>query len=221
MLAKDPMRTSLTLQSADGTRLAAHYWPTATPSPAVVIVPGLGSQKENHADFAELCHAAGLGALTLDIRGHGDSDGALGAGAVGDVIAAIADLRRRGHRQIGLRGSSLGGFLVLAAAARSPHVKCVVAICPAQPGALARRLDDDWPNRFPLSGAVSRRDGIARGYWHATGDERVPYAATCALAMITPPPRHLRIVLGGNHQSLQHDPVVLAETRDFLCEHLW
>jgi hypothetical protein len=30
----------------------------------------------------------------------------------------------------------------------------------------------------------------------------------------------LRIALGGGHQSLQHDPVVLAETVAFLAAHL-
>ncbi len=220
MLAKHLMDTSLTLHSADGTRLAAHYWPTDAPSAAVVIVPGLGSRKEHHADFAVLCHDAGLAALTLDVRGHGASAGTLGPGAIDDVIAAVGALHDRGHTKIGLRGSSLGGFLVLAAAARSRRVDCVVAICPARPEALAKRLGTDWPALFPLTGAVSTRDGVARGYWHATGDEQVPWAATFALAQSTPQPRHLRIILGGHHQSLQHDPVVLTETRGFLCDHL-
>jgi alpha-beta hydrolase superfamily lysophospholipase len=220
MLAKSLMDTSLTLHSADGTRLAARYWPTDPPSPAVVIVPGLGSRKEHHADFAVLCYGAGLAALTLDIRGHGASEGRLGPRAVDDVLAAIAALRARGHERIGLRGSSLGAFLVLTAAARSPRVSCVVAICPAQSDALALRLGEQWPTRYPLARAVSRADGIARGYWHATGDERVPWCATAALAQLTPQPRRLHIVLGGHHQSLQHDPVVLADTRDFLCAYL-
>jgi pimeloyl-ACP methyl ester carboxylesterase len=214
------MRSLIEFPSADGTRLAAAYWPTRAPSAAVVIVPGLDSCKENHADFARACYTAGLAALTLDIRGHGASDGVLGPGAVDDVIAAIDALRERGHQRIGVRGSSLGGFLALVAAARSPHVACVVAICPAQPNALADRLGDEWPTRFPLAEAVATEDRIARGYWHATGDEVVPWAATGALAQLTPQPRSLRIILGGGHQSLQHDAGVQAETRDFLCQHL-
>jgi len=214
------MQSLIDFQSADGTRLAARYWPAEPQSAGVVIVHGLGSRKENHADFASTCHASGLAALTLDIRGHGASDGELGAGVVDDVVAAIAALRARGHTRIGLRGSSLGGFLVLAAANRSPHVACVVAICPARPEALAQRIGADWPTRFPLSDAVGNDDGIARGYWHATGDEQVPWGSTCALAHATPQPRHLRIVLGGSHSSLQHDPAVQAETRDFLRQHL-
>jgi dienelactone hydrolase len=214
------MRSIIDFPSADGTRLAAAYWPTEPASAGVVIVHGLGSCKENHADFAVVCRDAGLAALTLDIRGHGASGGVLGPGAVDDVNAAIHALLDRGHGRIGLRGSSMGGFLVLAAAARSSHVTCVVAICPARPEALAHRLGADWPTRFPLADAVGNDDGIARGYWHATGDEHVPWGSTCALAQHTPQPRHLRIVLGGTHQSLQHSASVHAETRDFLREHL-
>ena len=68
--------------------------------------------------------------------------------------------------------------------------------------------------------AVARDDGVARGYWHATGDEAVPWGATFALAGITPQPMRLRIALGGGHNTLQHDPAVIAETVAFLRAHL-
>ncbi|MEW6583627.1 MAG: hypothetical protein AB1416_12800, partial [Actinomycetota bacterium] len=67
---------------------------------------------------------------------------------------------------------------------------------------------------------VARRDGVARGYWHARGDETVPWQATFALAQATPQPRRLRVAMGGSHRSLQHDPAVLAETVAFLGDHL-
>ncbi len=67
---------------------------------------------------------------------------------------------------------------------------------------------------------AARADGTARGYWHATGDDRVPWGETFALAGRAPPPARLRIALGGGHQSLQHDPAVLAETVAFLAAHL-
>lgn len=220
MLVGGPMCDPLTFTSADGTPLSARYWPVAPPAPAVVIVHGLGSRKDNHADFARACQGSGLAALTFDLRGHGASGGNLGAGALDDVLAAVQLVADRGHRRVGLRGSSLGGFLALAAAARGARVACVVAICPARPEALAARLDDPWPIAFPLGPAVARHDGVARGYWHATGDDRVPWAATAQLAQMTPQPRTLRIVLGGSHQSLQHDPRIIAETRDFLARHL-
>jgi alpha-beta hydrolase superfamily lysophospholipase len=213
------MDTLIDLRSADGTPLAARYWP-AVAAAGVVIVHGVHSRKGHHADFARVCGDAGMAALTLDLRGHGASGGELGPGAIDDVAAAVDALSTRGHLRVGLRGSSLGGLLALAAAARSPQVACVVTICPARPQALAERLGADWPNRLPLAEAVGTPDGVARGYWHATGGERVPWAATWALAQATPQPRHLRIALGGNHASLQHNTMIQAETRDLLREHL-
>ena len=53
---------------------------------------------------------------------------------------------------------------------------------PRPPGALADRIGADWPRSLPLAPAVARDDGVARGYWHATGDEAVPWGATFALA---------------------------------------
>jgi hypothetical protein len=85
---------------------------------------------------------------------------------------------------------------------------------------LADRIGADWPRALPLAPAVSRADGVARGYWHATGDEAVPWGGTFALAGITPHPTRLRIALGGGHGTLQHDPAVIAETVAFLREHL-
>jgi pimeloyl-ACP methyl ester carboxylesterase len=214
------MDTRIDLCSADGTRLAARYWPVDPPVPGVVIVHGLHSRKENHADFAAVCQDGGMAALALDLRGHGASDGVLGPGAVDDIVVAVEALHARGHARIGLRGSSLGGLLALAAAARSPHVGCVVAICPARPEALAARLEEDWPLHLGLAEALGAGDGIARGYWHATGDERVSWSSTWALAQATPPPRQLRLIPGGTHSSLQHSARIQAQTREFLWQHL-
>lgn len=185
----------------------------------MVVVHGLGSRKENHADFGAAVAAAGMAALVLDLRGHGESGGELGAGASADVAAGLDHLAARGHRPLGLRGSSLGGLLALHAAREHPGVGAVVAICPARPEALARRLGAGWPRALSPE-PPAEPDGRARGYWHATGDDRVPWGATFALASRTPPPARLRVTLGGGHQSLQHDPAVLADTVAFLAEHL-
>jgi pimeloyl-ACP methyl ester carboxylesterase len=186
----------------------------------VLIVPGYGSRKENHRDFGEALRASGMAATAVDLRGHGETGGALDGGVLDDVAACLDDLAAAGHAPLGIRGSSMGGMLALHAAARDPRVRAVVAICPARPGRLADRIGADWPRALELAPAVARRDGVARGYWHATGDASVPWGATFALAGITPQPMRLRIALGGGHGTLQHDPAVIAETVAFLREHL-
>jgi alpha-beta hydrolase superfamily lysophospholipase len=183
------------------------------------VVHGLDSRKENHADFGDRVAAAGIAALALDLRGHGASGGAPDAGLIDDVLAGLGQLAQRGHRPLGVRGSSLGGLLALHAGRVDPRVRAVVAICPARPERLAARLGEDWPRRLSPEPPATA-DGAARGYWHATGDERVPWGGTFALAGRTPQPVRLRVALGGSHRSLQHDPAVLSETVAFLAEHL-
>jgi dienelactone hydrolase len=203
-----------------GPRLAAWLWPAPPEAPAVLVAHGWGSRKENHADVAEACAAAGMAAMAVDLRGHGASGGAPGPGLLDDVLAGLDALAARGHRRLGLRGSSMGGFLALHAAARHPLARAVVAICPARPEGLARIMEADWPLALPTEEAVARDDGVARMYWHATGDDRVPWGATLALAGITPHPMRLRVVLGGGHRTLQHDGRALAAGVAFLAGHL-
>ena len=210
-----PAPQDIALRAPGGPELAGLLWPAPAGAPGVVIVHGLGSRKENHADFAELVAGAGMAALAIDLRGHGASGGELDEGLAGDVIAGLDALAARGHAPLGVRGSSLGGLLALHAARVDPRVRAAVALCPARPDRLAERLGEDWPRALSAE-PPARADGVARGYWHATGDDRVPWAGTFALATGTPPPVRLRVALGGGHQSLQHDPAVLAETAAFL-----
>lgn len=184
------------------------------------MLHGFGSSRVNHADFAAQVAQSGMNALAVDLRGHGDSGGAMDAGTIDDVIGAVDWLVDRECGPIGLRGSSMGGFLALHTAGRHPAVRAVAAICPAHHESLASRRGLTWARDMPLEPAVARDDGVARGYWHASGDELVPWQWSMVLAELTPHPRHLRVVLGGHHRSLQHDPAVQADTVAFLGRYL-
>ncbi len=186
----------------------------------MAVLHGIGSGRKDHSDYAALLAEAGINALALDMRGHGDSGGTVDAGMVDDVIAALDWLAAEGVQELGVRGSSLGGFLALHAAARRTGVRAVVAICPAHQDGLAHRRGLTWALDMPLHDVVTRDDGTARGYWHATGDEIVPWQWSSQLHAASSHPRHLRVVLGGHHTSLQHDPVVQADTVAFLRRHL-
>lgn len=212
----------VTIPSRDGLPLSALLIDPAPPAtstgaPGVVVLHGFGSRKENHLDFAERLAAAGMWAVVPDLRGHGATGGAMDAGMVGDVLACLDHLSLRGAGSLGLRGSSMGGFLSLVAAPLHPQVRALVTICPARPEPLARRLEAHWPLGHSLEQAAWRHDGIARGFWHARGDEVVPWGNTFRLHSRAPQPKHLRVVMGGHHRSLQHDPAVQADTTNFLA----
>ena len=152
------MRTapeSITIPSRDGLPLSALWMtPEAVPGavtvPGVVVLHGYGSRKENHVDFAERLAGLGMAVVIPDLRGHGETGSEMDEGMIGDVLACLDHLQAEGCGPLGIRGSSMGGFLALTAAPLHPDVRAVVAICPARPESLARRLEHDWPLAHPL-----------------------------------------------------------------------
>src|SRR5438067_12824788 len=58
-----------------------------SPIGGIVILHGAGSCKENHHDFARAALAAGFAALAFDQPGHGDSQGPMDGGVLGDPAA--------------------------------------------------------------------------------------------------------------------------------------
>jgi pimeloyl-ACP methyl ester carboxylesterase len=195
----------------------------APPWPGVVICHGAGSRKENHADFARLAAANGWAALAFDARGHGASEGEMSPEAVEDVIA-MAELLALHEgvdpKRVAARGSSMGGFLAIHAAALAPKIAGVIAICPASEDGLARGLRrgeldmrvgdptslEAWLDANDLRRAVGRLRGQPLILLHAEGDEQVPSEWSEELHELAPEPRRLILVPGGDHRSLQHDP---------------
>ncbi len=121
----------------------------------MLVLHGAGSAKESHFDFARMCVAYGFAALAYDARGHGRSGGALGPAAIDDAVALLGLLRERGAPAVALRGSSMGGFSAILAAARDGRAAAVAAICPAPRGPAAARLSRRPARR--LRGATCRR----------------------------------------------------------------
>jgi len=190
----------------------------------VVILHGAGSCKENHRDFARACAGAGLAALAFDQRGHGASEGALDGRALDDV-ATMAALLPAGL-PVFLRGSSMGGFVTLAAA-RLTGAAGVVAICPAGGdmllgGLRSGRFDFrvDRAALEPLLASVDLQEA-ARALGprlllvHAEGDESVPIEHSRRLHAAAAGSR-LLAVAGGDHRSAQHDPALQAAAVDFM-----
>jgi uncharacterized protein len=214
--------------------LATTLWlPGGEPSGGVVVLHGAGSVKENHHDFARACRGAGLAALVADLRGHGASDGAMDGRALHDVALLAGVLREavRPGLPIGLRGSSMGGWLALCAA-REAGADAVVAICPATSEGLLRGLRSgsfgfaaESPalelvlgSHDPVTAAAAL-EGVPILLLHAQGDERVPVEHSRRIHAAAPWSR-LVTVPGGHHRSVQHDPELLGESVRFLVRAL-
>jgi alpha-beta hydrolase superfamily lysophospholipase len=208
----------------------ALFLPEREPTTGVVVLHGAGSAKESHFDFARGCREEGMAALAFDARGHGSSEGAFGPRAIDDVLN-MAELLRTHAPRVALRGSSMGGFLAIHAAARAPSVCAVVAICPAPERSLLRmlrsreplrfscdaRATEEWLQSLDLSDAVGRiGPDTALLLLHAQGDEQIPYTESEHLYTAAHEPKRLLILPGGHHRSLQHDLELQALSRRFI-----
>jgi alpha-beta hydrolase superfamily lysophospholipase len=209
----------------------ALFLPDEEPRAGIVICHGAGSAKESHFDFGRAVRGAGMAALAFDARGHGRSQGEFGPTAFADVLQMV-DVLREHTPHVALRGSSMGGFQALhAAATADPPVVAVVAICPAPEDMLVRsvragkltdfRMDraalEPWLQTLDIRRAVASLAGrTAVMFMHAEGDEQVPYTISEELFVAAGEPKRLLIVPGGHHRSLQHDGEMQAETIRFV-----
>jgi pimeloyl-ACP methyl ester carboxylesterase len=192
--------------------------------PGVVVLHGAGSRKENHSDFARAASGYGWAALTYDQRGHGATGDLMSPAAVPDAVKMCRLLARTDgvdESRICLRGSSMGGYLAIHAAATSDSVAGVVAICPAGEEHLLRSLRHDelemradaealeaWLSEHDIREAVELMGPKPLLLIHARGDESIPYTWSEELHARAAEPRKLIVMPGGHHRSVQHDPEV-------------
>jgi fermentation-respiration switch protein FrsA (DUF1100 family) len=191
------------------------------PWPGVVVIHGAGSRKENHADFARLARDFGWAVLAYDQRGHGESLGEISPGAINDAVTMA---RRLGSHpdvdaaRVCVRGSSMGGFVAIHAAAVSDAIAGVIAICPPGERMLIEGMRSDrlempadraalepWLGEHDLREAVALTGSKPLVLLHAKGDEEVPADWSEELYERAEEPRKLIVVPGGHHRSVQHD----------------
>lgn len=133
----------VTLRADDGATLSAMWYePSSRPAPAVILVHMLHRSRRDWDAFAHRLAGEGIGALAIDLRGHGESqryampDGSAEAGyaaMVLDVRAARRYLSSRGDVQparVGIAGASLGANLAVLAAADA-SLASVVLLSPS------------------------------------------------------------------------------------------
>jgi dienelactone hydrolase len=176
----------VTLTTRDGLTLGAWYVPSLNRS-AIVTFPRAWTIRH-----ARMLVKAGYGVLLVDPRGYGTSQGdpnAYGWESARDVDAAVAWLRRRPdvqRRRIGGLGLSMGGEVMIEAAARNHGLKAVVS-----EGAGIRSVRESLLRRGPsaLEKALQFPQDLAQtvSVW-LLGNEAVPPALQDAVAGISARP---------------------------------
>lgn len=129
------------LRTDDGLSLAATWYePASRPGPAVILVHMLHRSRRDWDGLASRLASDGIGALALDLRGHGESGGTAGGGEaeyasmVLDVKAARRHLAGRGDVQqarVGLLGASIGANLAALEAAADASVASLALLSPS------------------------------------------------------------------------------------------
>jgi pimeloyl-ACP methyl ester carboxylesterase len=120
---------AVALRSADGVELKGWWVPVDGARGTVVLAHGLNRSRIEMVKKAPFLHEHGWNALLFDLRHHGESGGdttTFGQKEKGDVLAAVAEARRRAPGPVVLWGVSLGAASATMAAADDPTVAGVV-----------------------------------------------------------------------------------------------
>jgi acylglycerol lipase len=122
-----------------GLKLYQQWWlPAGDATAAVVIVHGVNEHSGRYAALADALNRHGYAAYTMDLRGHGQSEGPRAKIAAFDdylddlslLIDEVAD--RQAGKPLFLFGHSMGGAIVtLFAIARQPDARGLVLSAPA------------------------------------------------------------------------------------------
>jgi dienelactone hydrolase len=127
----------VTFRTDDGLTLTATwYQPPVRPAPAVIFVHMLQKTRHDWDSTAAQLAAEGIGALAIDLRGHGESPGSPQdyAGMVHDVRAARRFLASRSDvtpARIGIAGASIGASLAALASTDDPSVVSLALLSPS------------------------------------------------------------------------------------------
>jgi alpha-beta hydrolase superfamily lysophospholipase len=132
----------VSFRTDDGVAIVATWYePSFRPAPAVILVHMLGRSRRDWDNFASRLAGAGIGALAIDLRGHGDSTYYGGSGAASDYSPMVKDVaaarRYLGTRtdvrasRIGILGASIGANLAALHAAADTAVASLALLSPS------------------------------------------------------------------------------------------
>ncbi len=129
----------VTFRTDDGVQIVATWYePAFRPAPAVILVHMLHRSRRDWDGVAARLAAEGIGALAIDLRGHGDSSGVEGgvdppdyAPMVLDLAAARRFVATRVRGRIGIAGASIGANLAALEGAADPAIVSLALLSPS------------------------------------------------------------------------------------------
>ncbi|MGE2719390.1 alpha/beta hydrolase [Mycolicibacterium celeriflavum] len=196
------------IDTDDGIRLNAWYFPVDGDGPAVLVLPGNGGDRSMRAPLAVALNRMGSSALLVDYRGFGGNPGRPSEdGLTADARAAQAWLAAR-EQEIVYFGESLGAAVAIGLAVerppralvlRSPFTSLSDVGAVHYPWLPVRRLLLD---RFP---SLERIPSVRVPLLVIAGDrdEVVPEPMSRRLFDAANEPKHYELVPGAGHNDLE------------------
>jgi dienelactone hydrolase len=141
-IALEARAQRVSFRTDDGVTIQATWFePSARPAPAVILVHMLGRSRRDWESVGSRLASSGIGALAIDLRGHGESPYAGSAADAPDYSAMVKDVaaarRYLGTRadvrpsRIGIAGASIGANLAALAAAADPAISSLALLSPS------------------------------------------------------------------------------------------
>jgi uncharacterized protein len=198
------------LDTADGERMHALYWPAPVDRPTLLFLHGNAGNVYGWAAIRGELEALDAGLLLLDYRGYGKSTGAPSEeGLVLDARAALEWLEAAGvpAARVIVTGKSLGGGVATALALERTFMGLVLESTFTSIPAVASKLfpflpvGQLMPDRYPSSERVARA-GCPVFVIHGDRDELIPLSEGEALFEAAAEPKALWRVPGAGHNDV-------------------
>lgn len=132
----------VSFRTEDGVTIAGTWYePSSRPAPAVILVHMLQRSRRDWENLASRLASAGIGALAIDLRGHGESFYGRSADETADFSAMVQDLRAARRylaaradvvpNRIGIAGASIGANLAVLEAAGDTAIASIALLSPS------------------------------------------------------------------------------------------
>jgi dienelactone hydrolase len=130
------------IRTDDGVSLAGTWYePNARSAPAVILVHMLHKSRRDWDSVAARLASEGIGALAIDLRGHGESTGTLQEGETPDYSSLVRDLTAARRyltsrpdvlqSRVGIAGASIGANLAVLAASADGSIASLALLSPS------------------------------------------------------------------------------------------
>jgi len=220
----------VTLEAADGVKLAAWFVPADKPGGVVLFCHGNGGNICHRLPMLRMLHGMGLSTLIFDYRGYGQSQGSPDEkGTYLDAEAAWEWLvRERGvpPSRIVVQGRSLGGSVAAhLAASRTPAALIVESSFTSVPD-IAAELYPLFPARLLSRFKYDTLQGVRQARCpllvvHSRDDEMIPFRHAERLFEAAREPKEFLEISGGHNEGFMISEVAYKKALgDFVARHV-